>query len=48
MQGNWKPRCDLHREPDWLLIEPDWLLIDSVNDEYVHCDRTGTHSNMFK
>ncbi|WP_236095502.1 type II toxin-antitoxin system YafQ family toxin [Bartonella henselae] len=41
MQGNWKPRCDLHREPNWLLI-------DSVNDEYVHCDRTGTHSNMFK
>ncbi|AQX31529.1 type II toxin-antitoxin system mRNA interferase toxin, RelE/StbE family [Bartonella schoenbuchensis] len=41
LQGNWKPRRDLH-------IEPDWLLIYIVNDEHVHFDRTGTHSDLFK
>ncbi|KEC56548.1 type II toxin-antitoxin system mRNA interferase toxin, RelE/StbE family [Bartonella koehlerae] len=41
LQGNWKACCDLHKEPDWLLI-------DSVNDKHVHCDRTGTRSDLFK
>lgn len=41
LQGNWKPRRDLH-------IEPDWLLIYIVDDEHVHFDRTGTHSDLFK
>ncbi|MBA9083393.1 hypothetical protein GGR10_001256 [Bartonella chomelii] len=27
---------------------PDWLLIYSVNDEHVHFDRTGSHSDLFK
>lgn len=40
LQGNWKPRRDLH-------IEPDWLLIYIVDDEHVHFDRTGTHSDLF-
>ncbi|WP_442894701.1 type II toxin-antitoxin system YafQ family toxin [Bartonella sp. CB169] len=40
LQGNWKPRRDLH-------IEPNWLLIYIVSDKYVHFDRTGTHSDLF-
>lgn len=39
--GNWKPRRDLH-------IEPDWLLIYQVSDEHVHFDRTGSHADLFK
>lgn len=41
LQGNWKPRRDLH-------IEPDWLLIYIVDDEHILFDRTGTHSDLFK
>ncbi|WP_375695644.1 type II toxin-antitoxin system YafQ family toxin, partial [Bartonella sp. AC66GZZY] len=37
LQGNWKPRRDLH-------IESDWLLIYIVDEDRVHFDRTGTHS----
>lgn len=41
LQGNWKLRRDLH-------IEPDWLLLYLVDDDHVHFDRTGTHSDLFK
>ncbi|MDE1480100.1 type II toxin-antitoxin system YafQ family toxin [Xenorhabdus bovienii] len=41
LQGDWKPRRDLH-------IEPDWLLIYIVDDTHVHFDRTGSHSDLFK
>ncbi|WP_413154766.1 type II toxin-antitoxin system YafQ family toxin [Bartonella sp. cb54] len=41
LQGNWKPRRDIH-------IEPDWLLIYIVDDEHVHFERTGTHSDLFR
>ncbi|WP_432788430.1 type II toxin-antitoxin system RelE/ParE family toxin [Bartonella sp. C271] len=41
LQGNWKPRRDLH-------IEPDWLLIYIVSDDHVHFERTGTHADLFK
>ncbi|WP_175869088.1 type II toxin-antitoxin system RelE/ParE family toxin [Bartonella gabonensis] len=41
LQGNWKPRRDLH-------IEADWLLIYIVDEERVHFDRTGTHSDLFR
>lgn len=40
LQGNWKPRRDLH-------IEPDWLLIYRVEGETVRFERTGTHSDLF-
>jgi mRNA interferase YafQ len=40
LQGEWKPRRDLH-------IEPDWVLIYSADDETVRFDRTGTHSELF-
>jgi len=41
LQGHWKPRRNLH-------IEPDWLLIYIVDDKHVHFERTGTHSDLFK
>lgn len=41
LQGNWKPRRDLH-------IEPDWLLIYLVDEEHVHFDRTGSHTDLFR
>ncbi|MHB0992419.1 MAG: type II toxin-antitoxin system YafQ family toxin [Burkholderiales bacterium] len=40
LKGDWKTRRDLH-------IEPDWLLIYRADDETVHFDRTGTHSDLF-
>ncbi len=40
LQGNWKPRRDLH-------IEPDWLLIYRIEGETVRFERTGTHSDLF-
>jgi mRNA interferase YafQ len=40
LKGEWKPRHDLH-------IEPDWVLIYSADDETVRFDRTGTHSDLF-
>lgn len=40
LKGNWKPFRDLH-------IQPDWLLIYTAEDEHVHFDRTGTHSDLF-
>ncbi len=40
LQGTWKPRRDLH-------IEPDWLLIYRVDGEAVRFERTGTHADLF-
>ncbi len=40
--GNWKPCCELHIEPDWLLI----YLIDKENNQLI-LYRTGTHSDLF-
>lgn len=40
LKGDWKPRRDLH-------IEADWLLLYIVDDEHVHFDRLGTHSDLF-
>jgi mRNA interferase YafQ len=40
LKGDWKPRRDLH-------IEPDWLLIYRVDGNILHLDRTGTHSDLF-
>jgi len=40
LKGNWKPRRDLH-------IESDWLLIYAADDEHVHFDRTGAHTDIF-
>jgi len=41
LKGSWKPRRDLH-------IEPDWILIYIIDDHYVHLDRTGSHSDIFR
>ena len=40
LRGPWKPRRDLH-------IEPDWLLIYAVDGEAVRFERTGTHADLF-
>lgn len=40
LKGAWKPRRDLH-------IEPDWVLIYRVDGEVVRFERTGTHSDLF-
>jgi mRNA interferase YafQ len=40
LKGDWKPRRDIH-------IEPDWLLIYRVDDDLVRFERTGTHSDLF-
>ncbi len=40
LKGDWKPRRDIH-------IEPDWLLIYRVDDDLVRFERTGTHSDIF-
>lgn len=40
LKGDWKPRRDIH-------IEPDWLLIYRVDDDVVRFERTGTHSDLF-
>ena len=40
LKGDWRPRRDIH-------IEPDWLLIYRVDDDVVCFDRTGTHSDLF-
>lgn len=29
-------------------IQPDWLLIYYVEDNILHLDRTGTHSDLFR
>ena len=39
--GNWKPKWDLH-------IEPDWLLIYEVTEDEVLLARTGSHADLFK
>jgi mRNA interferase YafQ len=28
-------------------IEPNWLLVYRIEDDIVHFDRTGTHSDLF-
>jgi mRNA interferase YafQ len=40
LKGKWKPRRDLH-------IEPNWLLIYLVDDKVLRLERTGTHSDLF-
>jgi len=40
LKGSWKPRRDLH-------VEPDWILIYGVDGETVRFERTGTHSDLF-
>ena len=40
LKGEWKPRRDLH-------IEPDWVLIYCVEGEVVRFERTGTHADLF-
>lgn len=40
LKGNWKPRRDLH-------IEPDWLLIYQINENEIRLERTGTHADLF-
>ncbi len=40
LKGDWKPRRDLH-------IEPDWLLIYRIDEDSVRLERTGTHSDLF-
>jgi mRNA interferase YafQ len=40
LKGDWKPRRNLHTEPDWILIY-------RVDDEIVRFERTGTHSDLF-
>lgn len=39
--GNWKPKWDLH-------IEPDWVLIYEVTEDEVLLARTGSHADLFK
>ena len=40
LKGAWKPRRDLH-------IEPDWLLVYRVEGDLVRLERTGTHADLF-
>ena len=40
LKGEWKPRRDLH-------IEPDWLLIYRVEGDSIRFERTGTHADLF-
>lgn len=40
LQGDWKPRRDIH-------IEPNWLLIYRVDGDVVRFERTGTHADLF-
>ena len=40
LKGAWKPRRDLH-------IEPDWILIYRVDGDAVRFERKGTHSDLF-
>ncbi len=39
--GPWKNCRDCH-------IEPDWILIYSVDPHYLHLERTGSHSDLFR
>ncbi len=40
LKGDWKPKRDIH-------IEPDWILIYCVDGAAVRFERTGTHSDLF-
>jgi mRNA interferase YafQ len=40
LKGDWKPRRDLH-------IEPDWILIYRVEGEAVRFERTGSQADLF-
>lgn len=42
LKGIWKSHRELHIEPDWLLV---YYL---PNDDMVHFERTGTHSDLFR
>lgn len=41
LRGDWKGYCDLH-------IEPDWVLIYRVAGSELRLARTGTHSDVFE
>ena len=40
LKGRWAGFCDLH-------IEPDWLLLYRVEGEELQLARTGAHSDLF-
>ena len=40
LSGNWKPFCDCH-------IQPDFLLIYEVTETELHLRRCGSHSDLF-
>ncbi len=40
LKGDWKPRRDLH-------IEPDWILIHRIDGEQIRFERTGSHADLF-
>ena len=40
LKGEWKPRRNIH-------IEPEWILIYCVDGEAVRFERTGTHADLF-
>ena len=40
LRGKWKPKWELH-------IEPDWLLIYQISGEQCFFARTGTHADLF-
>lgn len=41
LHGNWIGSRDCH-------IEPDWILIYTTDDNFLHLERTGSHSDLFK
>lgn len=41
LKGEFKNRRECH-------IEPDWLLIYKLEGDTIFCERTGTHSELFK
>ena len=42
LKGKWKPKWELHIEPDWLLI------YEIYEDElFLYLTRTGSHSDLF-
>lgn len=40
LKGKWKPKRELH-------IEPDWLLVYELSDKECFFARTGTHADLF-
>jgi mRNA interferase YafQ len=41
LKGDWRPRRDLH-------IEPDWILIYFMDTDVLRLERTGTHTDLFR